>query len=465
MENICSQLKLENEQTIIAAVSGGSDSLALLVLLQNYLDQLAAIKDVPLLVAVTVDHGLRQESAAEAQAVKRFCEQRKIRHITKLWKTDKPATGISVAAREMRYHLLIEAAREVGASMIFTGHSQDDQVETYIMRQARQPAMMDGHVSDMRGLAGMAAFTLLQKEFLLVRPLLHTRRETLRDQLRERGIRWIDDPTNADMHYERPRIRQARQESDHHHFLAFICRAVQKRQELNQQVIDYWDAYPNILQQVAPDIVLLDRKFLAQMPQDAASVFIGFVLALTGGRNFLTGTQDRNRILKQMLLAEMTLKRMNYAGCIIETGKNHYRIWRERRNLPDIIVAPQTNLVWDQRYRVENHGHQPIEVRPARMQDFHAFCVHYELNRQDFFQPAVCASPAIYIKNQLCALPALDIFKGHAGDISVSKQYALLDNVLTGHDFALAERFYRYFSSDERNPVVNICRKFHKNRL
>ncbi|WP_374832244.1 tRNA lysidine(34) synthetase TilS [Paenochrobactrum pullorum] len=465
MESICNQLNLENEKAIIAAVSGGSDSIALLVLLQDYLNQLAVTQAVPQLVAVTVDHDLRAESAAEAQAVAQFCAERKIWHITKLWNADKPVTGISVAAREMRYHLLMEAAREVGASMIFTGHSQDDQVETYIMRQSRQTATMDGSMPDMRGLAGMAAFSLLAKEFLLVRPLLHMRREALRDQLRARNIGWIDDPTNLDIHYERPRIRQTCKESEHVHFLELIGQAVQKRQKINQQAVDYWDEHSELLLQVAPDIALLDRELLAKLPREAASVFIGFVLALTGGRNLLIRTQDRNRILKQMLAAEMASKRMNYAGCIIETGVRHHRIWREQRHLPVIIVEPQSVELWDQRYLIENKTDEPVELGPVGMQDFHVFCLNYGLNRQDFFQPAVFSSPGLYIKNQLCALPALGLGGVEMGDISVSKHYALLDNVLTGHDFILAERFYRQFNGDELNPVANICRKFHKNRL
>ncbi|MBB6261264.1 tRNA(Ile)-lysidine synthase [Paenochrobactrum gallinarii] len=465
LDAVCAELKLEDEKAIVAAVSGGSDSIALLILLHDYLNKLEATQTVPQLVAVTVDHDLRAESAAEAQFVAQFCAQRNIRHIIKVWKAEKPSTGISAAARAMRYHLLMEAAREAGASMIFTGHSQDDQVETYIMRQSRQKNASGEGANDFRGLAGMAVFTLLAREFLLVRPLLNARREALRDGLRGRNIQWIDDPTNLDTHYERPRIRQTRKEEEHQSYLTLIDQAVAKRTDINQQVADYWDANAQLAKLVAPDIVLLDTALLAAMPQEAASLFIGFVLAHIGGKNHLLRFEDRDFICQTLSASQLSQKRMNYAGCVIEAGLKHHRIWREHRNLPVVSVAQKSKILWDQRYYIQNNSDEAIEVRPVARDDFHGFCLNNDLNRHDFFQPAVFSCPGIYKKNQLCGLPALGFQCAEMNDISVSKHYALLDNVLTGHDFILASRFYQHFGGGELNPVANICRKFHKNRL
>lgn len=459
MEQIGAKLKLENEPAIVAAVSGGSDSIALLTQLADYLEKQAAIKAVPRLVAVTVDHGLRPESAQEAKAVAQFCAQRNIQHITKIWSGEKPATGISAAARQMRYHLLMEAARETGARIIFTGHTQDDQVETYLMRKSR------GQAQDMRGLAGMAVFTLLAQDYLLVRPLLSVRREALRDYLRNKGIDWIDDPTNWDTHYERPRIRQERKEDEHQIYMELIRQAAEKRCAINQQIVDYWQENINLLQHVAPNIALLDKDLLAAMPQEAAAVFIGFVLALTGGRNHLPRAEDRHFIHQTLISPQISQKRMNYAGCVIEKGIHHHRIWRERRNLPVVMVERGLKKLWDKRYFIENNGDEIIEIRPVARESFYAFCENHALKRQDFFQPAVFSSPALYIKNQLYDLPALALSADREQGISVVKHHALLDNVLTGHDFILAACFYQHFNGGEFNPVANICRKFHKNRL
>ncbi|MGU3576865.1 tRNA lysidine(34) synthetase TilS [Brucellaceae bacterium C25G] len=464
MESICDQLKLEDEKAIIVAVSGGSDSICLLVLMADYLQALTAKQNVPRLVAVTVDHGLRAESAAEALSVAQFCADRHIEHHTKIWQGEKPESGISVAARQMRYHLLKEAAREAGACMIFTGHSEDDQVETYIMRHSRKKTTLDG-AQDMRGLAGMAPFTLLDGRFLLVRPLLNMRRQQLRDHLKLRGIGWIDDPTNVDMHYERPRIRQTRKEHEHSAFVDLVACAAQKRRFINQQAVDYWQQNPALLSYGEPDIALLDKGLLAAMPYDAALVFIGFVLALAGGKNLLPRPEDCNLLLQQMVADRPVQSRMNYSGCIIDFGSGYHRIWREQRNLPLLILPANTKQLWDNRYWIENNTAETIEVRPTEQAAFHRFCKTHDLNRRDYFQPAVWSSPAIYVKNQLKALPALALFGDLEGEITVSKHYAMLDNVLTGHDFMLASCFYQHFKGDELNHVANICRKFHKNRL
>ena len=98
------------------------------------------------------------------------------------WNGAKPSTGVSAKARDARYRLLCRSCARCGHHVIFTGHTLDDQIETFVMRSART-----GKGGSERGLAGMAAATLLDREIWLMRPLLELSRETLRDYLRARG--------------------------------------------------------------------------------------------------------------------------------------------------------------------------------------------------------------------------------------------------------------------------------------
>lgn len=180
---------------IVLAVSGGPDSLALMWLAVRWRQ---ALKAGPNLVAVTVDHGLRTEAAKEARDVKQLAKSLGIEHRTLRWTGPKPKTGLPAAAREARYRLLMRAARNYGASHVFTAHTQDDQAETFIMRMSRG--------SGIAGLAAMARETG-RDGVILARPLLDVPKAQLVASLAKAGIEFADDPTNHDPRFTRPRLR------------------------------------------------------------------------------------------------------------------------------------------------------------------------------------------------------------------------------------------------------------------
>ncbi len=177
------------------AVSGGSDSLALLVLLHEMRGA-----GGPELFAVTVDHGLRAESAAEAAEVARICAELGVVHDTLNWAGWDGQGNLPDQARRARYGLMDKWAQGRDICDIALGHTANDQAETFLMRLSRE-AGVDG-LSAMAGtwLAGGTTFH---------RPLLQAGREALKDVLREKGLGWAEDPSNEDVAYARARARQA----------------------------------------------------------------------------------------------------------------------------------------------------------------------------------------------------------------------------------------------------------------
>lgn len=172
------------------AVSGGPDSLALLLLA-------AAVRPGAVEVA-TVDHGLRAESADEALTVTRICAELGVPHSV-LAVTVEPGASLQAQAREARYQALAHWAEERGLSAIATAHHLDDQAETLLMRIARG--------SGVGGLAGVQASRPLPNGVQLVRPLLGWRRSELESIVAGAGLTPIDDPSNADERYDRTRAR------------------------------------------------------------------------------------------------------------------------------------------------------------------------------------------------------------------------------------------------------------------
>jgi len=180
---------------LVLAVSGGPDSIALMWLMARWRRALAR---GPQLVAVTVDHGLRVESAREARDVKRLARSLDLPHRTLRWTGTKPKTGLPAAARAARYRLLAQAARKSGATHILTAHTRDDQAETLLMRMLRG--------SGIAGLAAMARET--EREGVrLARPLLEVPKSRLIATLKKAKIGFAVDPTNRDTGFTRPRLR------------------------------------------------------------------------------------------------------------------------------------------------------------------------------------------------------------------------------------------------------------------
>ena len=185
---------------LVLAVSGGPDSIALMWLAARWRKALSRGPD---LLAVTIDHGLRAESAREAREVKRLANKLGVPHRTVLWSGEKPKSGVPAAARAARYHLLATVARQNGAGHILTAHTRDDQAETLLMRMLRG--------SGIGGLAAMARQTE-REGVLIARPFLNVSKAQLIATLAKAKIGYADDPTNRDTSFTRPRIRAVLEE-------------------------------------------------------------------------------------------------------------------------------------------------------------------------------------------------------------------------------------------------------------
>ncbi|CAH1650225.1 tRNA(Ile)-lysidine synthase [Hyphomicrobiales bacterium] len=184
---------------LVLAVSGGPDSLGLLMLAWRWRALVAA----PPITVASVDHALRPESAEEVAAVAALCTRLGIAHRDLRWEGPKPTTGIHEAARAARYRLLEIAARDAGATHLVTAHHADDQAETVLLRLARG--------SGIGGLAAMRPATRLAAGLILARPLLGLPKARLVTLVKAVGLSAIDDPSNRDPRFARGALRgQAR---------------------------------------------------------------------------------------------------------------------------------------------------------------------------------------------------------------------------------------------------------------
>jgi tRNA(Ile)-lysidine synthase len=175
--------------TVLVALSGGPDSTALVAALAALRDAGAAAP----VVACHVDHQLRAGSAAEADVCDELC--RSISVPLRRVRVDVGAGNLQAAARRARYAALRRVADDVGAHVIATGHTRTDQAETVVLRLVRGAGA--------RGLAGIPP-----RRGKLIRPLIDRSRAEVVAYLREVGLRWCEDPTNANPRFDRTRARR-----------------------------------------------------------------------------------------------------------------------------------------------------------------------------------------------------------------------------------------------------------------
>ncbi len=185
----------EAQPLIAVAVSGGPDSMALMLLADRWARARGGRA-----WGLTVDHGLRPESADEARIVGSWLGARAIPHDILLWVGPKPISGIQEAAREARYRLLAAWCRRRFCLHLLAAHHLEDQIETHLIRRSAG--------SGVDGLAGMSAVREL-RGCRLVRPLLAVPRERLAALLASEGQPFLRDPSNLDPVFERARLRLA----------------------------------------------------------------------------------------------------------------------------------------------------------------------------------------------------------------------------------------------------------------
>jgi tRNA(Ile)-lysidine synthase len=180
---------------LAVAVSGGPDSLALLLLAHSACPGRVA--------AATVDHGLRAGSAAEAEAVARLCVGIGVPHRILPARVEAAGEGLQAAAREARYAALAAWMDLAGLPLLLTAHQADDQAETLLMRLNRG--------SGVAGLAGVRASGTVPGtggRLRLCRPLLGWRRSELQSAVAAAGIAAAVDPSNSDERFDRVRLRR-----------------------------------------------------------------------------------------------------------------------------------------------------------------------------------------------------------------------------------------------------------------
>lgn len=392
---------LSQFETVLIAVSGGPDSLALLYLADAWAKR--QVSPAPKLQAATVDHQLRAESAAEAGLVADHCARLGVPHTILRWH-QKPWSGVMAAARDARYELLtrhLESTAAVKRAAVATAHTLDDQAETLIMRLKRG--------SGVDGLAAMREQRAISSgsDVQLVRPLLTFARTRLIGTLQARGVLWSDDPSNDDLHYERVRVRRLLQSLKQSGVMPEALARTARRARDASDGLDF--GYRHFKGALALThnggmFASFERAPFDAGPAILRQRVLREVIGVFGGAT------PRPELLEIELAAARIAAaveiRLTLGGATISAGPKLVRVWREpgRIAAAPVAVQPGVAVLWDERFTVTVEGGSALTVKAFGLG--HAdLCASSSL--KDIPRAALASLPAFYDGEDLLGVPIL----------------------------------------------------------
>lgn len=377
-------------QSIGIAVSGGSDSTALLHLYHQ-----AAAKLGLTLRAVTLDHALRAESAAEAAAVAAMCQSLGIAHDTLRWDHGTIVGNLQDQARQARYRLIAAWAREKGLADVAIGHTADDQAETFLMGLSR--------AAGLDGLSGMRP-TWQSEGVKFHRPLLAISRADLRAYLTRHGVTWVDDPSNENDRFTRVKARRALQAlrplgitvdrlSDTIQHLAMAQQSLRRnaltawttagREEAGAVHFD-WAKLLRFGGEIERRLLLAAIEHIAGNPyQPRAEKIFNLRLAISQGRG---GTLH---------------------GCRVTVANGIVSLYREPKAVKSLHTT--TTEIWDNRWQMIGPHAPDLTIRVLGADGLRACPDWRTLNIP---RHAILVSPAIWSGNTLMAAPVAGFAQG-----------------------------------------------------
>jgi tRNA(Ile)-lysidine synthase len=322
---------LEPQETVLAAVSGGSDSLCLLLVLRELGFTVRAAH---------FDHGLRPESARDAESVKHFAQALGIDfHVERgdvRQRARQKRMTLEEAARDLRYDFLLRTAADCRATAIAIGHTADDQAETVLMHLLRG--------SGLQGLRGIRP-EAFSRGLRIIRPLLRLTHEQTVEYCRQAGWQPLEDPSNQDPSFARNRIRRElipQLRGYNPQIVPVLCRlseiAAAQTELLDRAADDFWH---RSLMPAETGVIRIVRDAFNQSPLAVRQAVIRRAVEEIAGTLRDLAYRHVNRVI-EFSLSPTSTRRMNLALGIDVSIEKQSLVLRKREAAP---ISPEWEKV------------------------------------------------------------------------------------------------------------------------
>lgn len=352
----------ERAPHIAVATSGGADSMALVLLV----DEWTRHRDGRV-TALIVDHDLRAESAHEAAMVSRQLSELGIESEVLRWHHDNNQSAVQERARAGRYEVMEQWCRDHAVLHLATAHHAVDQAETMLMRLQR------GSGPD--GLAGIPSTRELTW-CRIIRPLLETPKDALINHLHCRGIPWVEDASNFNPKFERSRVRELiRSEAIDVDGYARSAARYDRLREAADITAAKWMAVNAQLSKFG--FLELDCARLFDAPEDIRLRVLSRVATVIGGKAYPPAIASTERLAHSLRNGRST----TLSGAIFRLNKDRILVCREARNLPPTTQISHNAEKWDGRFQIANQSNiDEIHVLP--------FCDVPDTDKSSISRPA-----------------------------------------------------------------------------
>ncbi|WP_170426715.1 tRNA lysidine(34) synthetase TilS [Ruegeria arenilitoris] len=378
------------------AVSGGGDSVALLLLMSKI-----AQSEQVALFAATVDHGLRPEAAVEAQYVSALAGRLGIPHETLVWTGWDGDGNLQDQARQARYRLLSDWARGHAISAVALGHTADDQAETFLMRL--------GRAAGVTGLSGIRG-KRLRDGLTLLRPMLGVTRRDLRTYLTEQGVEWIDDPSNQDIRFDRIKARQVLSDLKDLGITAHsLTRVAENLTQAREALEVFAQESARSMAEVDAGDICLDRAAFQTLPQEIKRRLVVGSIGWIAGR----GYPPRQSAVDQAVQAIDTGTATSIGGCLLVPQGNKMWICRELNAVQGKVTRPGQK--WDNRWIVTGPLVADAQIRPLGEAGLPQVPDWRNLGKP---RQVFLASPAVWVADELVAAPNAGFSNGWHAELA-----------------------------------------------
>lgn len=379
---ILSALSGQGGGTFGVAVSGGSDSMALMLAAAKVARETGVA-----LRAVTVDHGLRAEAGAEAAMVGKTAQSLEIEHDILKWSHGAIDGNLQDQARRARYGLMADWAADQGVGLILLGHTADDQAETLLMGLARGAGL--------EGLCGMRP-AWRQGSVLFCRPFLDISRDDLRSFLRDKGVTWADDPSNTNPKFTRVRARQVLQTLRGLDISTAQLAGTARHLARAQAALDHAAASACAgVCQIRGGAVVMDHKGFAQTEPELARRIVLAALRWVSGADYAPRAASVARFQEAMVL----VRSATLWGCRLR--RRGEKLWLTREAAA-VGPACAVTEIWDGRWRMEGPA-SPGQTIAALGATGLSLCPDWRAT--GLTRDALVVSPALWYDKTLIAAP------------------------------------------------------------